>query len=339
MLQIRFVILDRQFLSASVMFFLSLTSVLLDCNIGFSKTGEVVLIDETISKVDGKPVLYSSVVDKIRKGQVGVIGIYPATENLSDFDKALEDAINTVIVDQKLKDVGIEIGEDEIDQEIEKFTTGKKMTVEELKAQLEKQSVSYSQYREDFRQLLLGERFRGRFIDPLVKISDKELREYFSSQAGSSSSLIYSLRYIIVAKKDDQAKKRASEILVRITSKEKTFEEAVKLYSDDPSAAEGGGKMDGVSLKDLDPVVSEAVRPLEKGQITGVVEQAQFFAIFKVENTTLTDQSGFDKIKPKLEAEVKAKETARQIDLWLAETRAGFRIHKKPQPNLPTQLK
>lgn len=314
--------------------FLSTFVAFVDLHHSLAKAGEEILVDETIAKVDGKPVLYSTVIDKIRKGQVGVIGIYPSTEQSSEFEKALDDAINTAIVDQKLKDVNIEIGEEEIDQEIEKFTTGKKITVEELKSQLEKQSVSYTQYREDFRQLLLGERFRGRFIDPLVKISDKELRDHYASASGSSASLLYTLKYILITKKDAKSKARADEILAKITSKEKTFEEAIKLFSDDPSAADGGGLMENVAPKDLSAAISDAIRPLEQGQITRVIDQGQVYSIFKVEKTSLADQSGFEKAKGRLEGELKMRETARQIDLWLAETRAGFRIHRKPEPNL-----
>ena len=79
--------------------------------------GEV-LVDRIVAVVDGHPILYSSVMDKVDKGPLVVVSEYPAEETSPPYERALQDAINFQLVMAKAKDLEIDVRDDEVEAEI-----------------------------------------------------------------------------------------------------------------------------------------------------------------------------------------------------------------------------
>jgi hypothetical protein len=57
-----------------------------------------VLIDRVLGSVDGQPFLYSEVAAKVQSGPLVVVSEYPATEQSTPFEKALQDTINFQLI-------------------------------------------------------------------------------------------------------------------------------------------------------------------------------------------------------------------------------------------------
>jgi parvulin-like peptidyl-prolyl isomerase len=81
------------------------------------------------------------------------------------------------------------------------------------------------------------------------------------------------------ARTEAEAKKLAEEVLAKLKSGEKTFEELARTYSDHTRSAPRGGDLGRVGLHYFYPPVERAAWRLKKGEITGVIRTQGGFTI------------------------------------------------------------
>ena len=226
--------------------------------LSFPLMAQETLVDRIAAIVNGKPVMYSEIQKKIKKGQPVSLSQYPAKDSDSDYDKALNDEINYQLVLQKIEEFEIEISDADVDAEIQAFLKQRNLSPAGLREALRGQGMTYEEYQKDFRNQMIMRKFQGRVISPLIKITDKDIENYYIKKTGSTSENVrLRLRKIFIsipsgavtavrkAKED-----RAKEVYGKLENG-MDFVEAAKIYSDDPGAKESGGLMPAVKLNDL----------------------------------------------------------------------------------------
>ena len=202
-----------------------------------------------------------------------------------------------------------------------------------LQTFLAKENKSYEDYKLDFRnQIILG-RFQRRVIAPLIKVTDKDLETAYLKRSGAASDLVeLILRQIVIQIPEGSGQviaeaKRALALEARSKIEAGvSFEDAVKLYSDDREKAGNGGLMGGVRLKDLTPAIRKEIERLDVGGVTAPIEIGSSILIFKVEDRKVTLGKDMQKKKIELEAEIRSAELASQTRRWLAEQRQRSKI-------------
>jgi parvulin-like peptidyl-prolyl isomerase len=127
-----------------------------------------------------------------------------------------------------------------------------------------------------------------------ISVSDKEMEDYYkrSPEIRFSTILIESKPGANPAQKQE-VEKRAKEILDEVKKSKRSFEELVKLYSDDPATKSMGGDAGFQSRMMLTPGFYDAIANMKTGEIKGLVPSPFGFHIVKV--TARRDFAGADK--------------------------------------------
>jgi peptidyl-prolyl cis-trans isomerase SurA len=292
-----------------------------------------VLLDRIVAIVDGYPVLYSDVMEKVENGPLVMVSDFPAQPEDSPYERGLQDAINFELVMAKARDIEIEVSDGQVDAEIDRFIENRGQSKEGLMGFLEQQGTSYEDYRADFRDLMVLRRFQGRVITPMVKITDKDVETYYLKKSGASAELVeITLRQIIIKVDSGAApeiieakRKRASEVTKKL-GEGTDFVSAVKLYSDDDSARDSGGLMRGIKLKDLSGQIKSEVASLSKGEFSVPVRTDMGFHIFYLEEKKFSGSEEFLSKKKALEFELRNVELANQTRRWLEQQRQQTKV-------------
>ena len=294
----------------------------------FDAHAEEKLLDRVVAVVGGTPVLLSDVNEKVAKGPLVTISEYPASENDSPFEKALQDSINYELMLQKSKELEIDVKEEDVDKQIDEFLISRGLSRDGLYDFLRQEQKDFSDYRHDFRNQMLLRQFQGRVIRPFVRITDRDVELYFLKKTNNPSDLIeVRLRQILIkAPKSEISntavsdKEKIAQDVYRKLKNGMPFIDAVKIYSD-PDAQANEGLMGSVKLKDLTIDLQAAIQITEPGTFTQPIQTSAGFYIMLVEERKILGGTEFQRQKSQLETELLNDEILVQTRRWLTEQR------------------
>lgn len=300
--------------------------------LSFNAYGEE-LIDRVVAEVNGDPITYSEVQDKVRKKVSVEVSPFPAGPNDSEFTIALQDSINLKLIMQKAEELDLEITDESLEAEIDRFIKRRNLTRSSLKQALANEGMSYAQYKKDWRKQMLISQFQGREILPSVKVTDRDVEIFYLQETGASGeSLKLTLRQLLVKVPSESSKsiKDAKKAVVDRVYKELKdgldFVKAVKIYSDSESGRSNGGRMPPVLLKDLAPSFQKSVADLEEKQFTAPVSIGSSYYFFYLEKKEFAGSDEFRRAKPQLEARLRQEQIAEQTMKWIQDQRRRSEI-------------
>jgi peptidyl-prolyl cis-trans isomerase SurA len=291
------------------------------------------LVDRVVAVVDGEPILYSDVMDKVKKGPLVLVSPYPGTEEDPPYDQAFNDAINFQLILDKARDLEIDVEDSEVEAEIKSFLASKNTDMTGLLEFLKQQGSNYEDYKADFKNQMILRQFQGRVIFPQVKITDKDVETYYLKKSGATSDLVELALRQIVIKVDPAAapdvvtaKHNLAPEVYKKLKDGMSFEDAVKIYSDDEAARASGGLTAGIKLKDLAGQIRTEVENLDVGQFTAPVRTGVGFHLFYLEEKRFSGSTEFQTQKKQLEFELRNAEAVNQTRRWLTEQRQKSKI-------------
>ena len=287
-----------------------------------------ILVDRVQASVDSKPILYSDVQKKVDKGPLVVISEYPSIESDKPFDRALNDAVNFQLILQRAKELDIDVNEEDLEKEIQKFLTERNSTKANLIEFLKKENQTYDDYRVDFKNQIILRRFQGKVILPAIKITEKDLETFYLSKSESLSGVSeLSMRQITIRYDDsmtgEQKKVKDAtikELMLRLSTG-MSFEDAVKVYSDDEEGRKTGGLTKGIQAKELSPQIRQVVETLNPGSHSQPVLIAGHYRIFQVLEREISGNQEFKNKRAQLQRQLELIELSRQTNKWISAQR------------------
>lgn len=172
-------------------------------------------------------------------------------------------------------------------EEFQKQMQSRKMTVEELKAQL--------------RRDLSVQKLFNKEISSKINIADKDITEFYNANKASfnlpepqvrlSQLLVTAVAEPNVtnlkndnAQNDDQARKKIENLYNRLRAGE-DFAQIAKNYSEDPQSAASGGELGYIAESTLDranPELRKGIMALAPGQMTPIIKTQEGYRVFKL---------------------------------------------------------
>ena len=214
--------------------------------------------------------------------------------------EALQQARKTVIdklIDKKLllqqaKKLNIKVSDEDVENALKNLIANHKSTMEQFRKEIGTMGMSEKQYREDLREQLLSSKLINYEIRSKVVIADDKVKDYYNN-IQSTENIGGGGYYVLQigctwgdkgrdSTKQTQAEAKAKAERVRnLAIKGDDFKNLAKLYSDLPSAADGGDL--GIFQEhEMAAYMHDAVVNLKTGEVSQIVEAGKGYQFFKL---------------------------------------------------------
>ncbi len=189
---------------------------------------------------------------------------------------------------QFARETGLRVEDGELDRTIGRIAQDNKLTLPQLRQQIEKDGVPYQKFREDIRNEIVAARLREREVDSKIVITESEIDNFINAQqTQTGKSEEYNVAHILVRVPENASpeqiqsrRDRAEKALAAIRSGT-DFRQVAATFSEAPDALQGGlmGWRDGDRLPTL---FSDALKPLKPGETSAIVRSPNGFHILRL---------------------------------------------------------
>lgn len=184
--------------------------------------------------------------------------------------------------------MGIRISDAELEQAVQSVATNNRITVDQLRQQLNTEDLNFDQFRRDLRNEILIQRLRQRIMQGRVAVSDTEIELALAAQ-GNNREL--HLAHILVALPDAPtpeqiatAKSKIEGVKALTDKGEMDFTAAAIRYSDAPDALQGGD-LDWRNQNEIPNLFTSVVAAMKPGDISAPVRGPTGFQLIQLIDT------------------------------------------------------
>jgi peptidyl-prolyl cis-trans isomerase SurA len=255
---------------------------------------EIVKIDRIVAVVDQVVITENELADRIKivTAQLEKQGTQLPPQNVLE-KQILERLINDRLQINYANQTGIRVDDAQLDKTIERIAEQNKLQIDEFKQALAAEGISFRKFREDIRNEIMLARLREREVDNRINVTEAEVDNFLTTQSSRNDAQDeYEVSHILVrapeegAPEDLQKLKAKAEQALKQLQGGANFAQVSAAFSDAPNALEGGN-LGWKTSTQLPALFIDALKPLQKGQLSAILRSPNGFHILK-----LTDRRG-----------------------------------------------
>ncbi len=189
---------------------------------------------------------------------------------------------------QLAKEMGVRVDDPTLDRAIANIAEQQKMTVQEMRNQMEKEGMTFAGFRDEIRGEIQMQRLRQHEVDSKIQVSDAEVDTYLlAEKAAAAEAVEMDISQLLVRIPDNAtpaqlaaSKSRADDVARQLRTGA-DFSKMAATYSNAPDALKGGA----IGWRDpntLPPLFANELKKLSKGQITSVIKTNAGFYILRL---------------------------------------------------------
>lgn len=205
---------------------------------------------------------------------------------------------------QAAKENGIRVDDNMVDRGLARIAEQNKMSVQDLRSQLERDGTPFARFREEVRNEITIQRLREREVDNKIQIAESEIDNYIEAQQGSGQvQQEFNIAQILVRTPENASpeqiaarRRRAEEILQQLRTGA-DFAKTAATYSDSGDAL-NGGDLGWRNSDRLPQLFLNAVANLRPGQVSTIVQSANGFHILKLVDQRSANAANTPNIPP-----------------------------------------
>ncbi|MBU3668019.1 MAG: molecular chaperone SurA [Rhodocyclaceae bacterium] len=188
---------------------------------------------------------------------------------------------------QQAKEAGVRIEDNELSQAIDRIAANQKMSANQLRQIVERDGMTWTDFREGIRDQMMVARIREREVDAKVMVTPGEVDNFLANQGSSGAGEEVHLAHILIRIPEGAS----PETLQKLRAKATAIDEQAKAGRDfaqlaaansESNDAMQGGDLGFRPIDSLPQVMSSAVANLKPGQVSDVVRSPSGFHIVKL---------------------------------------------------------
>jgi len=288
-------------------------------------------IDKTVVSINNDIILESDIERFQKKLQSKSFqelfgGVDPKA--LKDKNTVLQLLVEETIVDQQVKRLELQAGEQEVEAQTRTITKRNGISMAQLSDRLRQLGTTMEEYKSGIRRQIERRNLIDREIKPSLEVTDEQLRHFYMRQ-GPGRDTQYHLAHIFVAKAD-----KAKKLYSLLQENPGSFEQLAKESSEDASSAPAGGDLGFLGVSSLSAELKKAVLHLKEGSFSPPIKTGPGYHIVKLLETRNSDFSALGKDqKEALRGQMINSEVEKKMLLWLERKKAEAHIVRMGIPN------
>ena len=202
--------------------------------------------------------------------------------------QVLEKMIMDKLQRQLAEKAGINVSEDQIANSAADIAQRNNMSLEQFRAELEKQGMPYKTFLDNMRNEIVINQLRSREIGGRIKVTDREVEHFIETQGKSGAENVqYHLGHILIALKEGAS---ASEIqkaeakadhLVKALRAGQSFTQVAMSESEDDNALKGGD-LGWRTINDVPTLFAHKVSQMQADEVSDPIRSPSGFHILKM---------------------------------------------------------
>ncbi len=242
----------------------------------------------------------------------------------------LDQMIEELLVEERVKQLRLKVGDEEVEAAVEDIQRQNSLTREQLKSALEQQGMDYEVYRENLRKQILRYKLIGVEIRSKAEVTSAEVREYYREHIDDYREPPFMhlsrLTFPIPARADrgkiDEIRQKAVEARDRL-AKGESISTLMIAYA---TANVEGGDMGKFQVGELSSLFDRAVRDLETGQVSEVVETPNALFMFRMVEKSSGGEKPFEAVSTDIEQLLMQQKQEQAFKDWNRELRKSAYI-------------
>lgn len=231
--------------------------------------------------------------------------------------RQLLEMIDTTLINQAATAKSITITDADVDLKYQQAVA--RMGSE---SDLENQLKQARRTKEEFRNALRAEALLDRLAEARSPVDEEDVRRYYNnhkSEFGHGEQA--RVRLMLFA-----SRQNAETVAGALKDPQADFAGLAKAFSEDPATKDKGGDTGFFERKDYAKPISDMAFKLQPGQVSGVFEAPDGFAIIKVEDKRPAGYQPYVQVRESVKARVALEQLDQAKRDWLNEARAKAQI-------------
>lgn len=247
-------------------------------------------------------------------------------------EEILNQLIDQKLTDQQIKQSNITVIDDEIDKAIERLKEVNLFTDEELREMLKAEGLTIEEYRKRIKDQILRAKLVNFEIKSKIVITKDDIASYYKSHSDKYSRIKkYRLSNIMMkvpsfaSEKEKLGVLEKMEIVLTELKAGKPFDIIARVYSESSYVSDEGG-LGLFELKELSPKIQEAIKDMNTGDFTPVLDTDQGYQIFYIQEIVNTPGKSLEEASPEIEDILYKEIVDKKFLSWIDELRKRSHI-------------
>jgi len=188
---------------------------------------------------------------------------------------------------QAAKEAGIQVDDAELEQALVRVAANQKMTPQQMRQTVEKDGVTWPEFREEIRNQMMIARVREREVDAKINVSPGEVDNFLANQGAAGTGEEVHIAHIVIRIPEGASPETLNKLRMKAVSIDeqaragRDFAQLAATYSESNDAMQGGD-LGFRPVDSLPQVMSSAIANLKPGQVSDVVRSPSGFHIVKL---------------------------------------------------------
>lgn len=249
-------------------------------------------------------------------------------------DNVLEQIIMKKLLDQAVKEYGLDITEIDVDRAILEQLKMNGLSKQDLNEILAKEGKTYVEYRKQVEYTIKKDRLIARKLSTHIIVTDEEVNAYFKEHIADYkdrkefriSEIVFGIPQGATESMVLETRIKADMVLKKLKAGA-PFEDMAKEYSM-ASDAEKGGDMGFIQPNTLDPGFVALLNKMKIGETSEVIGTESGFIIFRITDTRPLTNITANDVKPEITAIIRQEKTISYFERWMKEIREAAFVQK-----------
>ncbi len=279
----------------------------------FSSAIHAELLNKIISVFDDQIITLAQAkrVMETLKARKTISPLYAAKETYT-LQELARIQVDSYLIRDKLAEMGYVIDDSQVESQIKDTERRLGLNREALLQFLNSNNMTFEEYFELVRQSIEHNIFNGRVVEPLVTITDQEIKNTFYKKNIGDKTFTFKYALEDFYLKKDQVNPSQLGEMILAAKNQKSGGTISPNFSGLTSSNLGN-----VTEDTLSPELNTLLKTTNEGEFTGAILIGDFYHVFYVEKKDLVESEVFNMAKDKIRMELFLKKSEEVIKLWM----------------------